>query len=155
MTPGRGPPAELLDPPPNPPGPVEIVLGWQQGVPVSLDEEPLAGPDLIANLSTRAAEYGIGHNIHVGETALGIKGRIGFEAGAALILIAAHRELEKLVLTKWQVFWKDQLGHFYGDRLHEGHYFDPRCATSRPSSPARSSGSPARPGSGSPRAGSW
>ncbi|MEO5826867.1 MAG: argininosuccinate synthase, partial [Gemmatimonadales bacterium] len=57
--------------------------------------------------------------------ALGIKGRIGFEAGSALILIAAHRELEKLVLTKWQSFWKDQLGRFYGDRLHEGHYFDP------------------------------
>ncbi len=61
----------------------------------------------------------------MGETALGIKGRIGFEAGAALLLIAAHRELEKLVLTKWQAFWKDQLSRFYGDRLHEGHYFDP------------------------------
>jgi argininosuccinate synthase len=61
----------------------------------------------------------------VGETALGIKGRIGFEAGAALLLIAAHRELEKLVLTRWQTFWKDQLGRFYGDRLHEGQYFDP------------------------------
>ena len=48
-----------------------------------------------------------------------------FEAGSALILISAHRELEKLVLTKWQSFWKDQLGKFYGDRLHEGHYFDP------------------------------
>jgi len=120
-----GPPAELLDPPPNTPPPVELVLGWEQGVPVSLDGESLAGPELIARLSARAATYGIGHNIHVGETALGIKGRIGFEAGAALILIAAHRELEKLVLTKWQVFWKDQLGRFYGDRLHEGHYFDP------------------------------
>jgi argininosuccinate synthase len=67
----------------------------------------------------------VGRNIHVGETALGIKGRIGFEAGAALVLIGAHRELEKLVLTKWQAFWKDQLGRFYGDRLHEGQYFDP------------------------------
>jgi argininosuccinate synthase len=120
-----GPPLELLDPPPNAPAPEELVLGWEQGVPVSLDTEPLAGPDLIATLSSRAARYGIGHNIHVGETALGIKGRIGFEAGAAVILIAAHRELEKLVLTRWQVFWKDQLGRFYGDRLHEGHYFDP------------------------------
>ena len=61
----------------------------------------------------------------MGETALGIKGRIGFEAGAALLLIGAHRELEKLVLTKWQAFWKDQLARFYGDRLHEGQYFDP------------------------------
>ncbi|HET9707500.1 MAG TPA: hypothetical protein VFP39_04280, partial [Gemmatimonadales bacterium] len=70
-------------------------------------------------------EYGIGRNTHLGETALGIKGRIGFEAGAALLLIQAHRELEKLVLTRWQTFWKDHLGRFYGDRLHEGQYFDP------------------------------
>src|ERR1051326_6798298 len=68
---------------------------------------------------------GPARRIHVGETALGIKGRIGFEAGAALLLISAHRELEKVALTKWQIFWKDQLGRFYGDRLHEGHYFDP------------------------------
>jgi argininosuccinate synthase len=86
---------------------------------------PLEGASLVARLGELADGYGIGRGIHVGETALGIKGRIGFEAGAALILIAAHRELEKLVLTKWQVFWKDQLGRFYGDRLHEGHYFDP------------------------------
>jgi argininosuccinate synthase len=120
-----GPPAELLDPPAAAPGPVELVIGWERGVPVTLDDAPLSGPNLIARLSALSAEYGLGRNIHVGETALGIKGRIGFEAGAALVLIAAHRELEKLVLTKWQVFWKDQLGRFYGDRLHEGHYFDP------------------------------
>jgi argininosuccinate synthase len=84
-----------------------------------------AGADLVAALSELTEAYGIGRNIHVGETALGIKGRIGFEAGPALLLIAAHRELEKLVLTKWQTFWKDQLGRFYGDRLHEGQYFDP------------------------------
>ncbi len=83
------------------------------------------GPELVAQLGDLAEAYGIGRGIHVGETALGIKGRIGFEAGAALLLIGAHRELEKLVLTKWQVFWKDQLGRFYGDRLHEGQYFDP------------------------------
>jgi len=123
--PWAGPPAELLDPPAGAPGPVELVIGWERGVPVTLDEAPLSGPNLIARLSALASEYGLGRNIHVGETALGIKGRIGFEAGAALLLIAAHRELEKLVLTKWQVFWKDQLGRFYGDRLHEGHYFDP------------------------------
>jgi argininosuccinate synthase len=120
-----GPPEELLDPPADGPAPREIVIGWENGIPRSLDGTPLSGPDLVAQLSGLAAGYGIGRNIHVGETALGIKGRIGFEAGAALVLIAAHRELEKLVLTKWQVFWKDQLGRFYGDRLHEGHYFDP------------------------------
>ncbi len=120
-----GPPGELLDIPAQAPGPREIVLGWDQGLPVELDGRPLAGPDLVRDLGDLAAAYGIGRGIHVGETALGIKGRIGFEAGAALVLIGAHRELEKLVLTKWQTFWKDQLARFYGDRLHEGQYFDP------------------------------
>ncbi len=120
-----GPPAELADPPAGAPAPAEFVIGWRQGEPVSLDGVPKGGPELVTELADLADRYGVGRNIHVGETALGIKGRIGFEAGAALLLIAAHRELEKLVLTKWQVFWKDQLGRFYGDRLHEGHYFDP------------------------------
>ncbi|HEV8176815.1 MAG TPA: hypothetical protein VGP44_03930, partial [Gemmatimonadales bacterium] len=120
-----GPPDELLEPPAGAPAPTEIVLGWEQGLPVELDGRKLAGPDLIQQLGDLAESYGIGRGIHVGETALGIKGRIGFEAGAALLLIGAHRELEKLVLTKWQAFWKDQLGRFYGDRLHEGQYFDP------------------------------
>ena len=120
-----GPPEELLDPPADAPAPRELVIGWERGVPVTLDDGSLSGPNLIARLAELSARYGLGRNIHVGETALGIKGRIGFEAGAALLLIGAHRELEKLVLTKWQVFWKDQLGRFYGDRLHEGHYFDP------------------------------
>ena len=92
---------------------------------MALDGRPLDGAVLVDRLGELAASYGIGRGIHVGETALGIKGRIGFEAGAALLLIGAHRELEKLVLTKWQAFWKDQLGKFYGDRLHEGQYFDP------------------------------
>lgn len=119
------PPAELLDPPVDAPAPADHLITWQQGIPVALDGVPLAGHALVDALSERCATFGIGHGIHVGETALGIKGRIGFEAGAALVLIAAHREIEKLVLTKWQSFWKDQLGRFYGDRLHEGHYFDP------------------------------
>jgi len=120
-----GPPAELVEPPADAPAPAELVIGWDRGLPVALDGTRVDGPGLVDRLGDLAARYGIGRNIHVGETALGIKGRIGFEAGAALMLIAAHRELEKLVLTKWQVFWKDHLGRFYGDRLHEGHYFDP------------------------------
>ena len=119
------PPAELLDPPADAPAPRDIVIAWKDGVPLSIDGKALDGSDLVAELGQLTEAYGIGRNIHVGETALGIKGRIGFEAGPALVLIAAHRELEKLVLTKWQTFWKDQLGRFYGDRLHEGHYFDP------------------------------
>jgi argininosuccinate synthase len=120
-----GPPDELLEPPADAPAPSEIIIGWERGLAAALDGEPLTGPALIQRLGDLAAAFGIGRNIHVGETALGIKGRIGFEAGAALLLIGAHRELEKLVLTKWQAFWKDQLARFYGDRLHEGQYFDP------------------------------
>jgi argininosuccinate synthase len=119
------PPAELLEPPADAPAPRDIVIAWKDGIPLSLDGVAREGSDLVAELGTLTEAYGIGRNIHVGDTALGIKGRIGFEAGPALVLIAAHRELEKLVLTKWQTFWKDQLGRFYGDRLHEGHYFDP------------------------------
>ncbi len=119
------PPAELLDPPADAPVAADHVIAWDHGVPVSLDGETIEGALLVGRLSALCQAYGIGHNIHVGETALGIKGRIGFEAGSAIVLIAAHRELEKLVLTKWQTFWKDHLSRFYGDRIHEGHYFDP------------------------------
>lgn len=120
-----GPPDELLEPPADAPPAREIVVAWESGLPVALDGELLSGPVLIRRLGDLGEAYGLGRGIHVGETALGIKGRIGFEAAAALVLIGAHRELEKLVLTKWQVFWKDQLARFYGDRLHEGQYFDP------------------------------
>jgi argininosuccinate synthase len=67
----------------------------------------------------------VGRDIHVGDTILGIKGRVGFEAPAAQILITAHRELEKVVLSKWQQVRKKQMGSFYGRLLHEGQYFDP------------------------------
>ncbi|MGH7563916.1 MAG: argininosuccinate synthase domain-containing protein, partial [Gemmatimonadota bacterium] len=123
--PWAGPPEELLDPPADAPAAVEVVLAWAEGTPVAIDGERLSGATLVGALGDLAARYGLGRHVHVGETALGIKGRIGFEAGAALVLVAAHRELEKLVLTRWQAFWKDQLAQFYGDRLHEGHYFDP------------------------------
>jgi len=121
----NGPPDEMLDPPDHAPGPEEIVIGWERGLPTSLAGVPCDGVDLVDRLGELTASYGIGRNIHLGETILGIRGRIGFEAGAALLLIGAHRELEKLVLTKWQIFWKDQLARFYGERLHEGQYFDP------------------------------
>jgi argininosuccinate synthase len=120
-----GPPEELLEPAGSDSAPREIVLGWEAGLPVRLDDSLLEGFAMVERLGDLTDAYGIGRNIHLGETALGIKGRIGFEAGVALLLIGAHRELEKLVLTKWQIFWKDQLARFYGDRLHEGQYFDP------------------------------
>ncbi|MDQ7007579.1 MAG: argininosuccinate synthase [Acidobacteriota bacterium] len=119
------PPEDAFPPAGEAPAVGEVILGWEEGLPVTLNEEPLAGPDLVEALAALAAPYGIGRGIHIGETVLGIKGRIGFEAAAALILIAAHRELEKIVLTRWQAFWKDHLARFFGDRLHEGQALDP------------------------------
>jgi argininosuccinate synthase len=103
----------------------DLIISWEAGLPVKLEREALAGPELVEALDARLAPYGIGRGIHLGETVLGIKGRIGFVAGAAQVLVAAHRELEKLVLTRWQSFWKDHLAQFWGDRLHEGQAFDP------------------------------
>ena len=123
--PWAGPPETWLDPPDMSLPAHELTISWEQGLPTGLNGERMPGPLLVERLGAIATEYGVGKNIHLGETALGIKGRIGFEAGAALLLIYAHRELEKLVLTRWQTFWKDQLARFYGDRLHEGHWFDP------------------------------
>jgi argininosuccinate synthase len=105
--------------------PVDVVITYERGLPVALDGERLAGIDLIAKLNTLAGERGVGRGIHLGDTILGIKGRIAFEAPAPLVLIEAHRELEKLVLTNWQQFWKEQVAAFYGKLLHEGLYLDP------------------------------
>ncbi len=108
-----------------PPSPADVVIDWNAGLPVALDDQELAGPELVEALTAKVHPYGIGRGIHMGETVMGIKGRIGFEAGAAVVLVHAHRELEKLVLTRWQSFWKDHLAQFWGDRLHEGQAFDP------------------------------
>src|ERR1700712_4914139 len=79
----------------------------------------------IQALQAIAQPYGIGRDIHVGDTIIGIKGRVGFEAAAPLIIIKAHHLLEKHVLTKWQLYWKEQLSSWYGNWLHEGHMLDP------------------------------
>jgi argininosuccinate synthase len=76
-------------------------------------------------LNTEGGRLGVGRGYHLGDTVLGIKGRIAFEAPAAEILLSAHRELEKLVLTEEQRFWKDHLGDIYGRRLHQGLFHDP------------------------------
>ena len=102
-----------------------VVVAWKEGLPIALDGERLTGWRLVEALDERLRPHAIGRGVHLGETVLGIKGRVGFEAGPALVLVAAHRELEKLVLTKWQMFWKDHLAQFWGDRLHEGQAFDP------------------------------
>lgn len=105
--------------------PAELVIGFEAGLPVSLDGEAMEGIALMAQLDALGARHGVGKAIHLGDTIMGIKGRIALEAPAPLILITAHRELEKLVLTKQQAFWKNHLADVYGNLLHEGQYFDP------------------------------
>ncbi|HAH05789.1 MAG TPA: argininosuccinate synthase [Elusimicrobia bacterium] len=105
--------------------PVEVVVSFEAGVPVALDGRRLPGAALVGELHALGRAFGLGRGVHLGDTVLGIKGRIGFEAPAPLLLIFAHQELEKLVLTRWQGFWKNQLADFYGQLLHEGLYFDP------------------------------
>ncbi|MCY4158322.1 MAG: argininosuccinate synthase, partial [Bacteroidetes bacterium] len=104
---------------------IDITIQFKNGLPIALDGENLPPVELIIRLATIGADHGIGRNIHIGDTILGLKGRIGFEAPAPLILITAHRELEKLVLSKWQRYQKDQLSDFYGMLVHEGQYYDP------------------------------
>lgn len=102
-----------------------VTIGFRDGVPCSIDGEGAAPVELIDRLNQLGRRYGIGRGIHLGDTILGIKGRVGFEAPAAHLLIAVHRELEKLVLTGKQMFWKEHLGNLYGALLHEGQFFDP------------------------------
>jgi len=81
--------------------------------------------EAIKKLNSLAAPYGIGRDIHTGDTVIGIKGRVAFEAAAPILIIKAHETLEKHVLTKWQIHWKEQLANWYGMLLHEGQYLDP------------------------------
>jgi argininosuccinate synthase len=105
--------------------PRKLTLRFEQGVPLAIDGTGMDPVSLIAELNSVGHKYGIGRGVHLGDTILGIKGRVGFEAPAAHILIGSHRELEKLTLTGKQLFWKDTLGNLYGQLLHEGHFFDP------------------------------
>ena len=102
-------------------------LTFEGGVPVALDGEALAPVALIEALEALAGRYGIGRGIHLGDTVLGTKGRVAFEAPAAITLITAHRELEKLVLSGLQSRIKDQVSAAYGDFVHEGRQLDLAC----------------------------
>lgn len=106
--------------------PKEIKLTFVQGQIKGINGLEYAhAVEAIQALQAIAAPYGIGRDIHVGDTIIGIKGRVGFEAAAPLILIKAHQLIEKHTLTKWQSYWKKQVAEFYGNHLHEGHYLDP------------------------------
>jgi argininosuccinate synthase len=103
----------------------EVVIGFERGLPVALDGRRVDGLEAVAALNEIAGRHGVGRGMHLGDTILGVKGRLAFEAPGPLVLIQAHRELEKLVQTRWQAFWRETLGTFYGNLLHEGLYFDP------------------------------
>lgn len=107
-------------------GTEEVKLGFKKGELVSVNGRDYDHPTkAIQKLQEIAGPYGVGRDIHVGDTIIGIKGRVGFEAAAPVVIIKAHHALEKHVLTKWQMSWKDQLAQFYGNWLHEGQYLDP------------------------------
>jgi argininosuccinate synthase len=111
----------------NPREPERHVIGFEKGVPCSLDGSALDPVTLIERLETLAAPFGIGRGIHLGDTVIGTKGRVAFEAPAADVLLTAHRELEKLVLTGRQSRIKELVAAPYGDLVHEGHHLDPVC----------------------------
>lgn len=103
----------------------QVTIDFVKGEPVALNGEAMTSVEVIQKLQDLAQPYGVGRDIHVGDTIIGIKGRVGFEAAGPIIIVKAHHTLEKHVLTKWQLSWKDQLGAFYGNFLHEGQFHDP------------------------------
>ncbi len=106
--------------------PREVKLSFTRGQLTGADDIHFSHPvEAIQYLQSIAGPYGIGRDIHVGDTIIGIKGRVGFEAAAPMIILKGHHALEKHVLTKWQLNWKEQLAQFYGNWLHEGQMLDP------------------------------
>ncbi len=103
-----------------------VELGFVKGELKTIDGKSYKnGPETIQALEEIASKYAVGRDIHVGDTIIGIKGRVGFEAAAPLLIIKAHHLLEKHTLTKWQTYWKEQLGNWYGMFLHEALYLEP------------------------------
>ena len=104
----------------------EMVISFEKGEIKKVNGQAFAHPtEAIQFIQSIAGAYGIGRDIHIGDTIIGIKGRVGFEAAAPMVILKAHHALEKHVLTKWQLSWKDQLASFYGNWLHEGQILDP------------------------------
>jgi argininosuccinate synthase len=104
----------------------EVKLHFEKGELKGIDDKNFQhSTEAIQYLQSIAGPYGIGRDIHVGDTIIGIKGRVGFEAAAPMVILKAHHALEKHILTKWQLGWKDQLAQFYGNWLHEGQILDP------------------------------
>ncbi len=111
----------------QPKAPARHVIHFEQGVPCGIDGQKMTAVEVIERLEQLAGPYGIGRGIHLGDTIIGTKGRVAFEAPAADVLLNAHRELEKLVLTGRQQRIKEMLAGPYGDWVHEGQLLDPVC----------------------------
>ena len=105
--------------------PEHIRIGFRKGEPVSLNGVEMSPVEVIKAVRDIAGPFGIGRDIHIGDTIIGIKGRVGFEAAAPMIIIKAHHLLEKHVLTKGQLYWKEQIAGWYGQQMHEAMYLDP------------------------------
>lgn len=106
--------------------PESLKITFEKGEPVAVNGQTFENPvDVIRTVEEIGSKYGIGRDMHIGDTIIGIKGRVGFEAAAPILLINAHKMLEKHVLTKWQLYWKDQIATWYGMFLHEAQYLDP------------------------------
>jgi argininosuccinate synthase len=105
-------------------GTEKITLSFEKGQLTALNGVKDTSVNNIVKLEEIASSYAIGRDMHVGDTIIGIKGRVGFEAAAPLVIIKAHHTLEKHTLTKWQQHWKEQLGNWYGMMLHEAQYLD-------------------------------
>lgn len=103
----------------------ELELEFKLGELYAVNQKKGDPVQLIQEIHNIAKDFAIGRDVHVGDTIIGIKGRVGFEAAAPIIIIKAHHLLEKHTQSKWQQFQKDQLANFYGMQLHEGHYLDP------------------------------
>ena len=107
-------------------GSEQIALEFKAGVLVGVNGEKFDdGVKAVQKVEEIAAPYGVGRDMHVGDTIVGIKGRVGFEAAAPMLIIAAHKFLEKFTLSKWQQYWKDQVANWYGMFLHESQYLEP------------------------------
>ena len=102
-----------------------VTIGFEKGELCSLNGDRMDPVEVINRLEAIASKYAIGRDVHVGDTIIGIKGRVGFEAAAATIIIKAHHTLEKHTLSKWQQHWKEQLGSWYGMFIHEAQYLEP------------------------------
>ena len=103
-----------------------LKLTFTEGELTAVNGQEITDPvEAIRKVEAIASRFAIGRDMHIGDTIIGIKGRVGFEAAAPVVIIAAHKMLEKHVLTKWQLYWKDQIGTWYGMFLHEAQYLDP------------------------------